>query len=214
MDVIIDGVNLGAEYGLEWYDIVNDAPVLFTNYCDVPGRHGSIDLSEAVSGGVTYSDRNIRLFFLKDDRSPASWASTCSELYARFHGRRLKIILGNDPDFFYIGRLSCQGTKSTYVSSSYEISAKCEPFKYKNALSTKVCAASSAGTQVIFSNLFAPCKPYFETTSEISVQQGGSVYGIPAGGVTIPEIAFGAGNNLLKFIGSGSVTVKWQEGTL
>lgn len=214
MDVIIDGVNLTTEYGLEWYDVLNDSPAPVTSYCEIPGRNGSIDLTETVSGSVTYSDRNLRLFFIKDDRSPASWASTCSELYARFHGRRLKIILGNDPEFFYIGRLSCQGAKSTYVSSSYEISAKCEPFKYKKALSIKVCAASSAGAQHSFLNLFAPCKPYFETSSEISVQQGGRVYGIPAGGVTIPEIAFGPGNNTLKFIGSGSITVKWQEGTL
>lgn len=101
-----------------------------TNFIDIKGANGSIDLTESLGVGVLYSDRIIEWTFgvyPSDD-----WADKRSEVSSKLNGKRFKIILGDDPDYYYDGRLSVMAYETDRLAHTITVQAFCKPFKLKN----------------------------------------------------------------------------------
>ena len=58
--VIINGINLFERFGLlSLTDLKISSPALKSNFKDVPGMHGSLNLSYALTGEPVYKDRDV-----------------------------------------------------------------------------------------------------------------------------------------------------------
>ena len=71
-----------------------------TNFVDLAGADGSLDLSEA-HGEVKYQDRTHKFTFTMnpaDDLSEAAWEAKKTEVSNRLNGRACRITLDKDPD--------------------------------------------------------------------------------------------------------------------
>lgn len=95
----------------------------------VPGTNTVIDLTEALTGGeVKYEPRSIRcVFYVIGGRS--KWPAVYSAVLNEVHGRRMKITLDTDPNWYYEGRVAVDQFDSDESAATIVITAEVEPYK-------------------------------------------------------------------------------------
>lgn len=97
---------------------------------EVPGSNTVIDLTEALTGEVAYSQREVKCEFLTME-SRERWAKIRTDIMNAIHGKRLKIVLDNDPDYYYIGRITVGEMQNDKGAMTLPITAMVEPYKYE-----------------------------------------------------------------------------------
>lgn len=94
----------------------------------VPGSNKVIDLTEALTGEVKYDTRQITAeFFIVDDRD--RWPFLYSEILNYLHGKSIRIIMDDDPNFYYTGRVTVGEMEPDKKTASLTITAEVEPYK-------------------------------------------------------------------------------------
>ncbi|HBA50091.1 MAG TPA: mtfA protein [Lachnospiraceae bacterium] len=205
-----------------------------TNYIDIPGGDGSLDLTESLTGDVQYGTRAIKFTFatIKPRRK---WADLYSDIQDCIHGQRMKVIMDEDPSFYYIGRAAVNSWESSEKYSTVVVDAEVEPYKYERASSMEAWEWDSFNfeTGIIreYGNLAVDGEldleimgrrkkviPSFTVNSEggegLEVSFEGAVYRLPDGTSRILNIATKEGSNMLHFTGRGVVSVDYRGGRL
>ena len=121
-----DGVNGLSFY---WTDISISAPEIEIYTVTVPGRHGIIDMSEALAGKPVFHNRTISATFVFSSDMPC-WHLKYSQLLTAIHGKTKKIIIDTDPNYYYEGRCSVSSVRESGVHSSFTITAYVYPYKF------------------------------------------------------------------------------------
>lgn len=94
----------------------------------VLGTDVVIDLTEILTGKIHYEPRTIKFEFITmADRG--RWPSLYSEILNTLHGRRIRIILDDDPNFYYTGRVSVDDLKTEKKTAILTMTAEVEPYK-------------------------------------------------------------------------------------
>ena len=92
--------------------IVN--PPLKTSYLDIPGASGSVDATEWLTGFPTYDDREGEIeFIVLNDYGV--WTQRRNAINRSLHGKKAKIMLEDEKDYYYIGRLTVDDWKSEKI---------------------------------------------------------------------------------------------------
>ena len=188
------------------------SPKIKEHLVDVDGADGSLDLTEAL-GDVRYESRKIKLgFTVIDDRS-RFW-DIFSDVQNRIHGRRFNITFDDDPDFYYIGRVSIDKWKTDKVTGSMTFTIEAEP--YKNWRDETVVIEEVAGTKTIrLTNLRRPVNPEFTVTNPMSLVFGDATVSAPRNeAFRSPDIKLMEGDNWLKVNGTGTITIRYQMASL
>ena len=97
---------------------------------EVPGSDLVLDLTEALTGKVQYSPREIKCVFMTI-ASRSRWPEIYSDVMNAIHGKRLQIVLDNDPDYYYVGRISVGEFVPDRKTAALMISATVEPYKHE-----------------------------------------------------------------------------------
>lgn len=128
------GVKFGSYHSYdEWKLMLRKAvevtpPKPKTHYVEIPGMNGSLDLSTAMTGTMRYEDREIRMVFVTlSDRN--EWPVTESDILEKIHGQEMQIVLDDDPDYYYTGRVSVGDAVQLNKSVEIEITAQVRPYK-------------------------------------------------------------------------------------
>lgn len=95
---------------------------------EVPGSDGVIDLTEALTGEVEYNQRELKCEFVTVENRN-KWAELYSEIMNAMHGKRLEIVLDNDPDYYYTGRIKVGELVPDKKTATLTITATVEPYK-------------------------------------------------------------------------------------
>lgn len=134
------GVTFGTKHTYnDWGLIPKSRPVISppvpkTLYVDIPGADGLLDLTNALSDDVKYENRTITFEFnVLDARN--RWSNIYSAILDYLHGQSMKIILDEDPTYYYMGRVQVNEWKSDKRTSTITIEANVEPYKM-NVVST------------------------------------------------------------------------------
>lgn len=119
----------------DWHLVPDSRPVialpeLKTSTVDVPGSAGILDLSESLTGYPLYSNRSgSMLFHVLNDVEP--WQLLYSRIANYLHGKKRKVILEDDPEYYYQGRMTVTWTSNNNGTwSDVEIGYDLEPYKY------------------------------------------------------------------------------------
>lgn len=123
----------------DWHLVPSSRPVFAppktkTNYVDIPGMNGSLDLSEAVSGRPVYENRQGSFDFYADVRykDKSSWIELYSEIMAYLHGQRMEAYLDDEPYYRYVGRFDVDSWTSgdgNAITINYDVYPyKMEPY--------------------------------------------------------------------------------------
>lgn len=99
-----------------------------THYVDIPGAHGAMDLTEALTGKVQYKNRDIEMEFVAmADRE--DWSAIYSDILAVLHGQVAEITLDDDPQHYYKGRVKVGDPQRDRKHVIIKMTAEVEPFK-------------------------------------------------------------------------------------
>lgn len=109
-------------------------PPVKTNYIDIPGSDGLLDLTTALSGRPTYGNRQGSFEFLVMN-DYGEWYERYSEIASYLHGREFRATLDDDPTYYYEGRFSVNEWKSEPQWSQLVIDYSVGPYK-KSILSS------------------------------------------------------------------------------
>lgn len=103
-------------------------PVPKTKMISVPGSDTVIDLTESLTGNIHYEMRTIRFEFVTAAERER-WPALYSEIMNTLHGRRIRIIMDDDPNFYYTGRVMVDGFEPEKKTAVLTMTAQVEPYK-------------------------------------------------------------------------------------
>lgn len=126
---------VGKNTWYDWHLIPSSKPIVAeagvsTNYVDIPGRRdGPIDMSEYLTGGIVYGARSGSFqFMLHPDFG--HWEELRLEIIEYLHGKKMKMCLSDEPDYYYEGRFSISEARSEATCTTITISYAVGPYKY------------------------------------------------------------------------------------
>lgn len=133
---IREGLAMGVNTWDDWHLIPTSrpeivAPEVYTNYVDLPGAHGKLDLSEYLTGGPVFKNRSGSLQFYALAEH-GFWAERYNQICNFLHGRRLQMVLYDEPEYFYTGRFRVESWQSDGQTnwSTVTINYELDPFKF------------------------------------------------------------------------------------
>ena len=201
-------------------------PAVKTEYVDVPGADGSLDYTEALSG-VKYKDREGSwTFYVMNGYQ--EWHVLYNQILAYLHGRRMRIHLESDPDYYYYGRLFVDEWQSAkdystitirYIIDAYKLplSSTAESDWLWNDLFNLVIyygtfdVATSKDRNLINPN-DEDIRPTITVTSAMTVEFDGTTYSLAAGTNSNSGIVLSPGDNYMTFHGNGRVVIDYDTG--
>lgn len=127
--ISFDDVHSYKAWGLRLKKIAIGMPQAKTEYVDVPGMNGSLDLTEAQNGGIKYGMRDLEFVFDARDCKYIDWTQLLSRIARGIHGKKKKIILDIDSGYYYTGRCDIDSKKTDEAIAEITISATCDPYK-------------------------------------------------------------------------------------
>lgn len=179
---------------------------------EVPGRNGSLDLTESLTGLVNYNDRTGSFDFIVENGF-GNWIDRYSEIMRYLQGKRMKMTLEDDPDFYYIGRYYVSGWETGQNWSNITIDYQVEPFKYSHDEIVKTFSISGLSTTIRLRDIEQLTVPTIISTINTTATFDGRIHSIRMD----REVAdFGVwpdanGNVDITFTGTGSVTIKYRR---
>ena len=183
-----------------------------TNLLQVPGRDGLLDLTEA-NGEVKYNSREF-LFTFTVAPDDLTFDERLAKVSNALNGRKCKITLERDPDFYWSGRCAVESYEREKNVGKIVVKATVDPYKLKQSATVLSFALTAEEQTVIVENNRMAAVPMIECTEGAVVGFGGKTYTLNAGLSKILDIRFVEGSNELVLSGTGNITFTWQEGGL
>lgn len=192
-------------------------PYPVTNFVDVPGRiKGSLDLSYALTGEPSYSTRDLLVTLELSEGTRQQRELKIAELVNSLHGRRVDIIIPDRPNHYAIGQLSVLKLFNNHAHASVEITGICEPWLYSITEAEVVLQAKSTEQTALLANLGAmPMVPVLKVAGgSISVTYDNATLSMEAGTHKWSHLYLTPGEHLLKYKGTGTLTITYREAVL
>ena len=209
-----NGVKFGDKHSITDWDLlmvgksIGDAEPK-TKEVDIEGSDGKLDLTEW-TGDVLYNNRTLIFNFDIYD-SPSNWWTLKRQITNFLHGKKLKIILDQDKDYYYFGRCKITDFSNETTVAHITIECDCDPFIYKNEITTKTI--TGVGT-LILSNSRKRVMPIITSSESMQFTFEGKTF-VVNGTLQSPDIILKEGDNILEVIsGTGTLTATYQEGEL
>lgn len=105
-------------------------PDVKTEYVDISVMNGSLDFTDSISEEERYKERSGEWEFIV--QSKKSWATVFSQVSNYCNGKRRRIVLEDDSEHFYLGRVWVNNWKTEKIFSRIVLNYKVDPFKYTN----------------------------------------------------------------------------------
>lgn len=121
-----------------WHAILEEheiqVPDPKTAYLEVPGRNGTLDYSEAITGAPVFNDRTITMQFAFVDPVEVNRFSDADSFINSIHGRRKKITFDYLEGYFS-GRCSCEKKiENDGQRIVVTVTATCHPLRFASTL--------------------------------------------------------------------------------
>lgn len=154
-----------------------------------------------------------------------------SRIQNAIHGKRMKIRLSKDLNFYYIGKINVSKYEASGLIREILIVCDVEPYKYDltssdedwlwNPFDFETGIINETRDLVVDGELEVSILgrrqkvvPKFVCENPLQLIFNEQTYNLPAGGSYSPDIEICEGENILKFIGNGTVTIEYRGGSL
>lgn len=118
------------DWGCRLISVETQPPEPKTVTVEVPGADGVLDLTEALTGGVTYGERVIDIRLSRECSSRLEAVGLASKAASQVHGKRLRIRIPDRPTSFFVGRCEVSHEIAPSHRVVLSVRAKCDPFAY------------------------------------------------------------------------------------
>lgn len=190
-----------------------EPPTVKTEKVDVPCADGDIDYTEYF-GEVKYNNRKITLNFTTFGKGN-KLKERLSEFLNVVHGRTMNIVMTDDSDFYYVGRIEVKTPTTNKNIMTFQVECDCEPYKY--AVQETVIKRTLANESVTLdcTNLKKTVIPTITVLSgTVTISFGAYSNSFSVGTWTDPNVIFTKGSNILTVSGTGAFEICYREGGL
>lgn len=204
----------------DWRLILTAKDVAFpepkTKLIELDGMSGTLDLSEVLTGEITYKDRTISATFWTDEGSRQDRERLLQTIVNVLHGKKIKIIEPDDPEHYFYGRVKIKSQKNNLAYAEFSIECTCDPWRYAlNDSVRRVEVNSQSVTEVIIPNNGAKSlSPDITVTGFVNINYDGLNITLESGSYKIADIKLQSGVNIIGVSGNGTVTFTYKEANL
>jgi len=207
------GINFGDFHSYHDFSLILSqkmigTPSPKTESIDIPGGDGVLDLTE-VFGEVRYNNRNLSFEF-SSIVPQAEFLDLFSRVQNALHGQKMRIVLDDDPAWYYTGRISVSEWKAEKNIGKLTIDCDCEPYKTKLSETVVTAAVNGPGT-VILMNSKRSVMPTIDITGEVDLTFGSNSYSLSEGRYDLPAVRLVNGENIILLDGAGTATFIYIE---
>lgn len=198
-------------------------------YVEVAGADGDLDLTEALTGRPIYNSREAKFEFTVIDKE--KWDYTYSLLMNTVHGRKMHVVLDDDPYHYYYGRVKVDSFKTSKHTATITVEGYFGPYKKSlfansehwlwNWFNFETDVARDYAELVVDGTLTAtivgskmPVTPVIEVSSNMSLLFDGTTYQLTTGRNRIAGMTLVDQEYQMVFTGNGTVSVKFEIGSL
>jgi hypothetical protein len=214
-------------------------PSFSSQLVEIPGRYGKLNLSYWMTGAPIYSSRlgNWTFIMDPDQKKFASWAQLYSEVANYVHGRELRIVLTDDPDYYYIGTLAISGFSPQDISNEITITYELDPYKnpigdpfitdwlwdpfnFETDMVYSTDAVTVDGTRIIsfqgLNGYYSPAVKFTKAASDSTmvISYNGRNYPLVEGANYLHTLILDSGSHNLVFTGHGTVQLSYKGSVL
>ena len=185
-------------------------PANKTESVELQGADGTLDLSEAF-GRVLYGDRKLSFTFAKPDIQ--DFRDIVSKVALMLNGKRMRIVLSWDDDWYYVGRVSVSKAKVSDSMAQFTIDVTAEPFKYAIRYDRYEIALNNTIKKIVPCNwLSLPVHPTFAASGTATITCGTVSHVLSKASATYGDILVKDGSStMLAMTGSGTLVVTYQR---
>lgn len=183
-----------------------------TNYIELDGMNGSMDLSETLTGEITYKDRTVTATFWTDYGNVNDRYNLFREITTALHGKKIKIVEPDDPTHYFYGRAKIKSFTNILPYAEFTIEFTCEPWRYAiNETNRKIDVNNETINTVIFNNGVKTLIPIIEITGTIDITFNNATTTLHDGTFKISSVKLKRGSNVVGVSGTGSVNFRYTE---
>ena len=189
------------------------APEVKVNKIDIPGADSALDLTDFF-GEPKYDDVKHKFQFTSIEPQE-TFLSQFSTIKNAIHGKKVRIILDDDPSFFYMGRCVVSSFTNAKGIGTVSVECECEPYKYKLEKTTVSKAVNgTAAVNLTNGRKRAVPEVSIDTTGSLNIVFQSNVWDLGKGSFTLPELELVEGANDVTVTGVGNIIFTLQEGDL
>lgn len=187
------------------------------NLVDIPGADGSKDLSDRPAGRVVYNDRTLTWTFALYPGE--NWHNKHRQVSNALNGRRCKITLDDDPDYYYLGRLVVKDYTTDKLLRQITVEAVCSPWLLKQDMTVVTLEVddTDAEYELVLNNEKKPAILTIDSSIYTYIELNGDGIYIDPGKFTSLDLELQEGENILRAYQhnmTGTITITYQEGSL
>lgn len=213
---MLDKFNTWYDWGLILTSKDVTPPEPKTNYIELDGMSGSLDLSETLTGEVTYKDRTISARFWTNEGTREERAKLIRDITTALHGRKITVIEPDDLTHYFLGRVRVKSVNNSIVFAEIALEITCEPYRYAVNESTRLVEVSGeAVNAVIYNHGVKSLRPRVKVTGNVDITfNGETISGLSDGNFVISSLKLSPGANVIGVNGNGSITFTYREAEL
>lgn len=211
------GVKFGNYHSWDSFQLILSQKIIGTptpkvNQIEIEGGDGVLDLTDFF-GGVKYGNRELSFEF-STVVPPSEFMELFTRVQNALHGQKMQIVLDDDAEWFYYGRITVSEWKADKNVGKLTIDCDCEPYKMKFAETIVTRVVDNATTQITLNNSRKPVVPTITTDAELKIAFTGFSGTYSAGTFRIPELVLHEGKTVIRVTGTGNITLSYKEGVL
>ena len=198
-------------------------------YVEVAGADGNLDLTEALVGRPNLDRREAKFEFTVMNRE--RWDSVYTSLMNTIHGRDMRVVLDDDPYWYYSGRVQVDAFATSKHTATITVTGYFDPYKKSlvgNSLQwlwdtfnfetdvardyAELVVDGTLTTTIVGSKM--PVTPVIEVSSDMSLLFNGTTYQLTTGRNRIAGMTLVDQEYQMTFTGDGTVSVEFEIGSL
>lgn len=211
--LIVDGVDLTVRFQmalLDGYTLSPPEPKTYT--VDIPGGDGVIDLTQSLTGDVTYKNRQQTFTFMVVN--PDSFERVKTDVSNFLHGKEFDYQITMDPGYTYHGRFSVTDYSHGMYSypglvGTFNVLIDADPYKSKGLQTYKLNA--TGGKMFRLESGRKPVHPVIECTQPCRIRWKDVVTFVPVGTYRLNDVLFTQGFNEIYINSRELFNTSWVD---
>lgn len=211
--LIVDGVDLTIRFQmalLDGYTLSPPEPKIYT--VDIPGGDGVIDLTQSLTGDVTYENRQQEFSFMVVN--PDSFERVKTDVSNFLHGKSFDYQMTMDPGYTYHGRFTVTEYSHTLYSypglvGIFSIKIDADPYKSKGLQTYHL--NPTGGMVFRFESGRKPVHPVIKCTQPCRVHWKDVVTVVPVGTHSLNDVIFTQGFNEIYINSYELFNTSWAD---
>lgn len=188
-----------------------------TQFVEVPGRDGELDLSAALTDGAPrYGNRTLTATLERSDGTRMDREYAINTMVNWLDGWRMDVRLPDDDTHYLTGRVHVAKLYNDMAHAAVSVTVICDPWRYSNHETVLTMAAGSSAVPARLPNGGRKTVvPLIQITGgTVNLVAGSYSWALGAGTYQLPDLIVPQGGLDITYSGSGELRVSYREAVL